>query len=562
MKKFNCLPFYMFIFGFLGLTGCSYSPHTNTYEKDIQEHVLRVNRHGYLIQNDIALASSHKKTTAKPLLNDHATNMIDTMFIEALVLSCSKQNNKNIEEGSCRKAIKQHYKKETHNLSSLPSNYLSLDTPIKLLIYFHGGLNTMDATDKRMEDTLDKIEKEKADWHYPIYVSWPSNAPGTYSEHLFNIREGRNTNFAVGLFSTPFILFEDLVTSVGKLPSTMYYQATNEKDRVASGIASSHLSSIWVDAFEQYKTHTGVETLQPGEEHISFTANSNNILVNRSQYSRGKWDQLSTGIGHTVVLPIRYVIGSVWNGVIASQSWDVMKRRARNMFYPSGLYDRRFQSVEPNTKQLDNKIGNSGQHAGLFFEKLFIFANKNPGLNIELTLVGHSMGTIAINNLLNKYQEDWISSNILSTIVYMAAAANIEETLSALKPVLKNKKSNIPFYNLTLNRVAEIAESYAYGLAPSGSLLVSIDKYHDMPEHHLKRTFGSENNIQSSLSTILDEFREIDSCITFKSFNSVKPDQDKILMTEPEKHGDFGLLPFWRKKIWSMKGFNACTSIR
>jgi hypothetical protein len=129
----------------------------------------------------------------------------------------------------------------------------------------------------------------------------------------------------------------------------------------------------------------------------------------------------------------------------------------------------------------------------------------------------------------------------------MAAAANIEDTLAIVPNILRNNPNNINFYNLTLNRVSEVAEINLLGLfAGSGSLLISIDKYHDEPEHYLKRTMGSEVNVHSALNVVMDAFDGIEDNVTLKSFNST-PD------SKPQMHGHFGGEKFWEKSFWEIE---------
>ena len=135
----------------------------------------------------------------------------------------------------------------------------------------------------------------------------------------------------------------------------------------------------------------------------------------------------------------------------------------------------------------------------------------------------------------------------------MAAAASTEETLSIVPDLMKSDNS-FDFFNLTLNRVSEVAEFYAFGFAPSGSLLVSIDKYHDEPEHHLKRTFGSEINVRSSLPAILKSFNGVKGNVVLKSFNDIEALETSFNI--PVMHGDFGDLDYWLPSTWAITNAN------
>ncbi len=509
------------------LAACAHSPNKkvypdyNDYKMDTQKHILRVNRHGYIIDSDFAAKPlfSRQSQRAKPVTE--VNQQIENMLIEAIKLSCIKSGF------SCN---------ELTSLDSLSTDIVSKVNEVKILVYAHGGLNTYKDTDERMEEQLQPILSEESDWHYPIYISWPSNIPGTVFEHFFEIREGRDTSALAGILSSPFVLFEDLVTAIARAPANIYYQFTNDKDRFASGSSNKYLSNVWREANYQYQNHFFKNNPDSYESSGYYVNQLDNIKVNQSTYRNQGFVNGAKAAGVIAVTPIRYATGIVWNGTLAGDSWDMMKRRARAIAYPTG---------EVNETVRTNANKGIGQSVGFLFEELFKLENKYPDLPIKLTLVGHSMGTIVFNNLLTRYQSKFEQSKSLDSIIYMAAAANISDTLSIIPDVLKNNPKTIHFYNLTLNRVAEVAETYGFGLAPSGSLLVSIDKYHDAPEHHLLRTFGSEVNIHSSLIAITAAFKSVTDPVVLKSYNK---DNDKL----PFKHGHFGKLKFWQCAEWQI----------
>ncbi|NMP32087.1 hypothetical protein HII17_10950 [Thalassotalea sp. M1531] len=515
MKQVN---FLLILVITLATGSCAYKPTTDSYAQDAENHILRVNRHGYLINSDFATYPFFRRNSQTPKPIKDANAQIDSMLTEAVLLACNKANS------PCD---------EVTSINDITEDVINKINELKILVYVHGGLNTYANTDERMESQLSQITQEQSDWHYPIYISWPSNVPGTIQEHYFEVREGRDTSTWAGILSSPFVLFEDIFTAIGRAPANVYYQFTNDKDRFASGWNNDFLSSVWKEADYQYTQHFFDN---PGEfESNKYYVNEiENIKINRSTYQNtGFVNGVKSG-ALVVVTPVRYVAGIVWNGTLAGDSWDMMKRRARAIAYPTGEFNK---SVRDS-----NRVG---QGVGRLFSRLFELEKQHPTLDIKLTLVGHSMGTIVLNNMLTRYQTDFEKSQSLDTIVYMAAAANTIETLSIVPDILRNNPNNIGFYNLTLNRVAEVAETYFAGLAPSGSLLVSIDKYHDAPEHHLLRTFGSEVNIQSSLTTIRNAFSNMDDPVTLKAFNKV---QDQL----PFKHGHFGDLKFWKCETWQI----------
>jgi len=527
------------------LCACAYSPDKAIYKKDFkkyqedaEKHILRVNRHGYLINSDFATYPLLTRRSQIPKPKIEANKQIDHMLISAIKLACRKSKRE------CD---------EINSLENISPDTIKKINELKVLVYVHGGLNTYSNTDERMEKQLDCITNERMekqvgcitndgnDWHYPIYISWPSNVFGTVQEHFFEVREGRDTAAWSGLVSSPFVLFEDVFTAIGRAPANVYYQFTNDKDRFASRWGNWALSNVWKEADYQYKQQFFTENPTSFQSNDPYAHQYKNIKINRSTYQNNGFVNRVKSSALALVTPIRYAAGIVWNGTLAGDSWAMMKRRARAIAYPTGEVNSTVREI----KSKDNEVV-EGQSAGHLLERIFNLEKEYPELKIKLTLVGHSMGAIVLNNLLTRYQADFERSTSLHSIVYMAAAANTFETLSIVPDILRKNVRDIHFYNLTLNRVAEVAETYFAGLAPSGSLLISIDKYHNAPEHHLLRTFGSEVNVQSSFVAIKQAFSNMDDPVTLKAFDK---DQD----IPPYKHGHFGELEFWRCSTWQIE---------
>ncbi|WP_162925825.1 hypothetical protein [Isoalcanivorax indicus] len=402
---------------------------------------------------------------------------------------------------------------------------------IRVLFYVHGGLNSFQSTDRKIENgqALD-IMIDDEHWHYPVYISWNSGPISTWAEHITRLREGNKTNLGIGYSTAGVIFASDLLTSLGHLPATVYYQGSNEKDRLASAYKSSWLSGAWKNAQTRFAHDDGnhpAEALYYGEH--------SGLVANLSGYKTNRWRRAGRGLVQTITFPVRYTVGSLWHSTFSSSSWDVMKRRTQTGFAPPSYFDGRWPSGMPGSAVFP-----------------WLFSDHTPrSREYEITLVGHSMGTMFLNRALTEYQDEWLRTGVLKNIVYMAAAADIESSLAAIAPVIRLSSSSdhdgqpVNFYNLTLNRVAEVSEVHVAGLIPTGSLLISIDQHHERPEHPLRRTMGSEVNVLSSIAIIDRAFRGAQGNIVFKSF-------DREDGSSPRQHGDFGRIPFWRPTIWQL----------
>jgi len=118
-----------------------------------------------------------------------------------------------------------------------------------------------------------------------------------------------------------------------------------------------------------------------------------------------------------------------------------------------------------------------------------------------------------------------------------------DETLDAVAPILNGSKrrgNQTSFYNLMPNRVAEVSERHLFGIAPLGSLLVSIDQHYDTPEHPLRCTMGSEVNLLSAIYTIDGRLRDTNGDLVFKAFNRCAGGKD------PSNHGGFNKIGCWK----------------
>ncbi|MEO0438945.1 MAG: hypothetical protein AAF098_18825 [Pseudomonadota bacterium] len=470
-------------------------------ESEFDRHVLRTNSDGLLIP------AASTNATDQPLEEALAINQMRSMICGAEQLAAQGEK----------------------------------DT-VDILVYVHGGLNSLKSTNKRLKLT-EQIATDDEHSYYPVFVSWPSDAFSTWSEHLLRIREGKTANRTVGWLTSPFILLTDILKSVGKFPSTVYYQLVNEKDWLFSGSKKLEpwLSQSWEDAEKNYCVYAKqADTRCVREVTATQRVPSGKIQLNYSQYFS---DAGSKGRGaiHTVTFPVRYTLGSLWHSAISESAWGNMKRRARNITYPTYELDSRAE-YGVNTARFFELILNRAQ----FKKQQGVTGVKSKPYRV--TLIGHSMGAIVLNNVLERYRDAWSESDVLENIVYMAAAASIRDTIASVRSVIKPRENGQQapgFYNLTLNRVSEVAETHYWALIPSGSLLVSVDQHHEDPEHPLERAMGSELNVLSTMIVIEEELADAGGPLVFKGF-----DREKGLL--PEKHGDFGSLPFWRPSTWQI----------
>jgi hypothetical protein len=179
----------------------------------------------------------------------------------------------------------------------------------------------------------------------------------------------------------------------------------------------------------------------------------------------------------------------------------------------------------------------------------------------EITLVGHSMGTIVLNQMIREFglrtetALDGKSPAIgvalpFNRIVYMAGAATVRDYQDSLFPyLLENRNARV--FHLVLHPKAEVRERFDPGIPyvdfpPRGSLLVWVDDFLSAPETPLDRTVGRYENLISAAHNTPDELRGRIHIKAFGVGGGVRA---------PQKHGDFtSHLKFWMPECWWSPG--------
>jgi hypothetical protein len=174
----------------------------------------------------------------------------------------------------------------------------------------------------------------------------------------------------------------------------------------------------------------------------------------------------------------------------------------------------------------------------------------------EITLVGHSMGSIVLNEWVRRNDEDGL---YYKNIVYMAAACSVRGFSNSIVPYLhqhknpKDPRGTTLFYDLTLHPTADLREKnrpVIGDLCARGSLLVWIDNFLADPATPLDRTLGRWDNIVQSAYIIPEDVR---GQTTIKAM-SLDPDDrtcdQQGTAPDPQTHGSFRCFPYWRESFW------------
>lgn len=379
----------------------------------------------------------------------------------------------------------------------------------KLLVHVHGGLN--DYADSLSTATRAcramTAEASWEDWHYPIFLVWPSGLISNYGQSLFYFRQGTDRT-VVGPLTMPIVFVSDLLAAVARVPKNLTYMLL-----VDGGTAFASLD--WNSFPDWLRADDAAEAAARLGFHLQLGEKNHSAL-----YYAGR----ATAYVLTFATKL---VSEVALDAFGTQTWLVMQHRCYNTFHPQAEFEK----------------GNGGTFRpapsgvfGRFFAALDakVKADKAAGIEDEITLVGHSMGTIILNEALRSFPDLPIAD-----IVYMGAACSVEDARDAVLPVLAADK-DVHFHVLTLYPLAETSEAQwsFLDLPARGSLLEWIDHWYSQPTSHAQMVLGKWVNAVLGLHLFADHKDQI--YLRGFGFDGVPP----------QTHGEFNECPFWRHDFW------------
>ena len=393
--------------------------------------------------------------------------------------------------------------------------FANLDASKKdnILIFVHGGLNNLKASTERVNKLIQKYNGNQLNSYYPILINWDSGFFESYGEHLFFIRQGE-TNKTVAIPTSPFYFAADAGRGLVRFPIDAGYVAVRDIQSVPD-----------IDrAINKYRVNTD---LLYAKLKTSYPQN-----ISRGEDMPWGMQSFYKVPVNILTWPFQIVTAPAIDG-FGTPAWDGMQRRTKVLYNNPEEFD-----IEREAGRVDHAIaGLPTSVMSEFATRLDAYMTKKKGQNQPLpkiTLVGHSMGTFIINELLRKYPDITYQN-----IVYMAGADSIRHTFNSVLPYLE-KHEQTKFYNLTLHPQNEIEEPNYY-LLPRGSLLVWIDDFFSTPLTQYDRTVGRWENLIQAYGEIPETMR---GRVFIKAF-----DQKSPIAT----HKDFGGAEFWEESFWKPK---------
>jgi hypothetical protein len=437
----------------------------------------------------------------------------------------------------------------------------------KILIYIHGGLNTQAGAVERAT-ILNKPITDSG--YFPIFINWQSSLVTSYKDHIFYLRQGADWREGdlpgkmAGWGSSPFYLIADVSRAIARAPVAMGIQVANDLTTspalrwgwsrsspnlpLAEDIAFELLCeqdptkpNVYNDQNDQNrprhykKKYHGCKNEKASADHFSISIGKDD----RSRLERYKAFML-----YPITLPTKLLTAPIIDA-LGTSSWDSMLRSQSMLFH----YD---NDQHDHTSKADENLSSYKSTGALsfFLEKLQkkILCREEPCEDKgqwEITLIGHSAGTIIMNDMLRYYGE-----MPFQNIVYMSGASTIRDYENVIFPYLRQKnfpsthgKPNGPVkvYHLMLHEAAESGERNFGDFPPRGSLLVWIDNFLSNPLKKQDLTMGRFVNLMGALHHTPDGLRKYIHVHKFAAGESTR---------SPQKHGRLGHLKFWDPQCW------------
>jgi hypothetical protein len=464
----------------------------------------------------------------------------------------------------------------------------------KILIFVHGGLNAPASSLTAADGEIDRV---MAAGYYPIYLNWNSDLLNSYGEHLGSITQGQADDSALRKVLSPVYLLADLGRAVTRAPLVWVNQIESDvaaargfnaeppKDRTDRRLATSQPSGTaeerWAKARHGAAVADAFKNLKSLQQHDEEGRRPG---VHRQEIRVIIGPDLDVDRGHLVGMEIAYAFtaptkfGLSWliDG-LGTPAWQNMSRRTLMAFDGQLGANPDSESVQSEKGRSREGRANRAQDFSttgaieVFREELLrVVADRGPDTrtttrpsgDYQLTLIGHSMGTIVLN--------EWLRRDLLeqrrqayANIVYMAAACSVRDFSRAVVPYLvqhrpesgssdPSRAAGTQFYNLMLHPLADLRErDRLFDLPPRGSLLVWLDNFLTDPQTPLDRTLGRWDNIVQATDLIPQAVR---GQVTLKAFALAPYDEatppEGQLDYGPQAHGQFRGKPYWCPEFW------------
>ena len=454
--------------------------------------------------------------------------------------------------------------------------------------------------------------------YYPIFLNWNSDVVDSYGEHLTRITQGQTDDSVVRRVLSPLYVLADVGRAVTRAPVVWSNQLGSDMSAAythmsaAPGGRSTGADQRWANTRQGQAIAARYNELRCAQEQEKATRPGDGARKNIRVYIGPDLDVderhlAAGGFHYAITLPTKLATSWLIDG-LGAPAWQNMSRRTLMAFdgqmggnptnpgpteppadaaadgpddpaeqqqseqQPQQLQQMQQQRVRqaPRERRPAERAANfttTGALAVFREELLKVVTGRgvteaapstapvtSPGRAYEVTLIGHSMGTMVLNECLRRDLLDDRKPEYCH-VVYMAAACSVRDFGRAVVPYLRQHRST-EFYNLMLHPLAELRERERFGdLPPRGSLLVWLDDFLADPQTPLDRTLGRWDNIVPATEIIPEAVR---GQVTLKAFalapydDPTPPVRDGRRLPDygPQAHGQFRGRAYWRPDFW------------
>jgi hypothetical protein len=428
------------------------------------------------------------------------------------------------------------YDAELDGIFASMETFCKTRKPCQILFYVHGGMNTQTGTVNRAAETYERIQNSDV---YPVFLNWNSSFPSSWWDHLAKVRKGlwSNGNIVV----SPYILASDQLQAIPEAPAAWTAEARHAFPRLGP---NNPAVRAYVDLVKS-----------PDGLLVNDIRGTKDALLDERTLREKHQAKLLFPLTLLPKLATAPLVIQPWG----TGAWDIMLRRTTMLFRTEESFRNRPTTSPPADtgaafayflKRFQTHFmericrglvpGEPGeQNSDVVKLNTRIDDTLVPDCHdtIRLTLVGHSMGAIIVNQGLRE-----VPQLDVANVVYMASAGSVRDYRDTVLPFMQ-RHPRTQMFHLVLHPRAEVQEVAAFELAPRGTLLVWIDNYFSNPIAPIDRTAGRFFNIAQELRFTDDHLR---SRMHLKVFRVGQ----RTSCWNPQEHSDFGNFPYWDRRFW------------
>ena len=337
----------------------------------------------------------------------------------------------------------------------------------RLLFYFNGGLNSQAQIEQQ---AARQIPCMLADGYYPVFFAWDTEASGSYREQVSSIWDGQVDRTLITRARTPLTVLGNIVSGLGHAPVDYFIHGR----RFVRALWRKPVCSLVV---REDKKHTEALRKCSAEQRTKFVDQVNGqISPDANVVTPPDTDARQSEVGkfatYSLLWPVRLASTPLAHG-LGSAAWTNMLRRTRTTINRSIEFNlnRDVDRTNKCPNDFHERMAQFTKGTGVFaqfFELTYRYYSgvkveppkwrclgdqeekeplpttdtatkeqliRDALANAEITLIGHSMGAIVINELLERF-----NSLPYADIVVMASGSELTRHPPRARQVLRGKQ--------------------------------------------------------------------------------------------------------------------------